>query len=404
MTDFTIARLGLKGDGIADDNAHLPLTLPGERVRATETDGGWRLEAVLAPSPQRVAPGCPHFGACGGCALQHAADGFVAAWKGEVIARALAARGLAAEVRPTLTSPAHSRRRATFAARRTKKTVAIGFHARAGHDLVPIATCDVVTPALMAVLPALAAIVRAGLSRSGEATLTVTETEAGPDVAAEGLKPLDAALRATLAGLAEAHGLARLSAAGETVAQLRPPLVRFGGHGVALPPGAFLQATAEGEAALRTGVAEAAGPASRIVDLFAGCGTFALPLAERAEVLAVEGDAAMLAALDAGWRQAAGLKRLRTEARDLFRRPLLPPELDGFDAAVIDPPRAGAEAQSRQIAASRLPVVAMVSCNPVSFARDAAILVAAGFGIDWIQPVDQFRWSPHVELVARLSR
>ena len=184
----------------------------------------------------------------------------------------------------------------------------------------------------------------------------------------------------------------------------RPPWQGMGRARVAPPPGAFLQATAEGEAALVAAVRGLVGDAARVADLFAGCGTFALPLAERAEVLAVEGEAAMLAALDAGWRKAEGLKRIRVEARDLFRRPLQPAELDRFDAVTIDPPRAGAEAQVRELAASRVPRIAMVSCNPATFARDAEILVAGGYKLGEVRPVDQFRWSGHVELAAAFRR
>jgi 23S rRNA (uracil1939-C5)-methyltransferase len=208
----------------------------------------------------------------------------------------------------------------------------------------------------------------------------------------------------SLARITEAHGLARLTWEGETVALRTAPMQRFGAALVSPPPGAFLQATAEGEAALVAAVREATGPARRILDLFAGAGTFALPLAETADLHAVEGDAALLVALDKGWRQTPGLHRVTTETRDLFRRPLEPDELGAFDAVVIDPPRAGAEAQTRALARARVPVIAAVSCNPVTFARDARILVEAGYRIDWVQPVDQFRWSAHVELVARLSR
>ena len=212
------------------------------------------------------------------------------------------------------------------------------------------------------------------------------------------------ATRAALGAWAESTGLARLSWDAEVVAQSRPPLHRFGAAMVSPPPGAFLQATLPGEAALQAAVADAVGGARRIVDLFSGCGTFALPLATGAEVLAVETDAPMLAALDLGWRGAPGLRRVGTQARDLFRRPLLADELKGFDAAVIDPPRAGAEAQARALADSDVPVVAAVSCNPVTFARDARILCDGGFRLEWVQMVDQFRFSPHVELAARFTR
>ncbi len=267
-----------------------------------------------------------------------------------------------------------------------------------------IPDCQLVHPQLTAILPDLAEITVTGGSRKAELSLSATVTEAGVDLAVRGGKPLDSSLYSALAALADRADLARLTWDDETVATRRPPARRFGKAQVVPPAGAFQQATAEGEAALLAAVTEAVGTAGHIADLFAGCGTFALPLAARAEVHAVEGDAAMIAALDAGWRDARGLHRVTTEARDLFRRPLLPDELGRFDAVVIDPPRAGALAQTHEIADSRVPLVAAVSCNPATFARDAKLLTDAGFHLDWVQVVDQFRWSPHVELAARFSR
>ena len=352
----------------------------------------------------RVAPPCPHFGRCGGCSLQHASDGWLAAWKGAVIVRALAARGLEAEVRATLTSPPGSRRRATFAGRRTRKTAVVGFHGRKSEALVEVPGCLVVTPAIRAALPALARLTAIGATRTATLRLAVSDGPAGLDVDVAGGRALDGAVRGALAALAEAEDFARLAWDGEVVVTRRPPFQAMGTARVVPPPGAFLQATAEGERALVEAVRAAVGGARRVADLFAGCGTFSLPLAAGAEVLAVEGEAAMLAALAEAARRTPGLRPVRTEARDLFRRPLLAGELGGFDAVVIDPPRAGAEAQSRELARSGVPVIAAVSCDPASFARDAAILVAGGYRLDWVQPVDQFRWSGHVELAARFSR
>lgn len=400
---LTIERLGHLGDGLAS-GVFVPGALPGEVVEGTPEGDRLRDVRIVTPSPDRVKPPCAHARACGGCAMQHGADPLVARWKEGIVATALRQQGVEAEVLPVLTSPPRSRRRATFHGRRTKGGSLIGFHARASATLIPTPDCLLVTPALRAVLPALAALTEAGGSRSGELALTVTETETGPDVAVTGGKPADAALRAALAGVAETHGLARLTWDGETVALRTPPRVTFGPARVDLPPGAFLQATREGEAVLVAAVTAAVAGAGRIADLFSGCGTFALPLARRAEVHAVEGEAAMAAALDAAARRTEGLKRVTAETRDLFRRPLEPDELARFDAVVIDPPRAGAEAQVARIAASRVAVVAMVSCNPATFARDARTLVSAGYRLGPVQPVDQFRWSPHVELAAVFRR
>jgi 23S rRNA (uracil1939-C5)-methyltransferase len=391
----TVERLGHLGDGIAG-GLYLPGLLPGEVAEVTgET------VRIVTPSPDRVRPPCPHARACGGCALQHARDGFVAAWKAGVVRTALAAQGIEAPLAAVVTSPPRSRRRATLAARRTKGGVTVGFHRRGSDQIVPVPGCILLSPALMAALPAVEEIARIGASRSAGLDVTLTATLAGVDVAVTGGKPLDAALTSALAAVADARGLPRIAWDGVVAVQRAQPVVAFGAARVPLPPGAFLQATAEGEAALVTLVRRAVGGARRLADLFAGCGTFALPLAETAEVHAAEGDRAMIAALLAGARTATGLCRVTAEARDLFRRPLEGEDLKGFDAAVIDPPRAGAEAQTAALAAARLPVIAAVSCNPATFARDARILVDGGYLLDWVAPVDQFRWSTHVELAAR---
>ena len=280
----------------------------------------------------------------------------------------------------------------------------MGFHARASDTIVEIPDCQLLHPGILAAFPGLQALVMAGGSRTTELSLQVTLTRGGPDVVVTGGKPLDANLRLDLARLVETHGFSRLTWDGETVALRDRPALTMGSATVVPPAGAFLQATAEGEAALLAAVRQALGPQKRIVDLFSGVGTFTLPLAQTMEVHAVEGDAAMTKALDLAARNTPNLHRISTETRDLFRRPLEPDELGGFSGAVIDPPRAGAEAQTDRLARSKVPVIAAVSCNPVTFARDAKALVAAGYRLDWVQVIDQFRWSTHVELVARFSR
>ncbi|MEL6521530.1 MAG: RsmD family RNA methyltransferase [Pseudomonadota bacterium] len=401
---WTIARLGHRGDGLAEGPIYAPRTLPGEVV--TGALDGDRLQEirVLTPSDHRVSAPCRHYRGCGGCALQHADDGFVADWKQGVVAAALAAQGLDAPFKPIAVSPPGSRRRATFSGRRTKKGALVGFHGAQSAAILPVPDCLLVTPALQAALPMLEALTCIGGSRKGEVSFAVTETRTGLDIAVTGGKPVDAALGEALTSAIRGYGVARLSWDGELVAQEDPPVIAFDGLDVPLPPGAFLQATLPGEAALRSAVEATIGAANSVVDLFAGCGTFALPLSRRRSVLAVEGDTAMLSALEAGWRAAGGLHALETAKRDLFRNPLLADELDRFDAIVIDPPRAGAEAQMAQIAQCHVPVVAAVSCNPVTFARDAKCLTQAGYRLEWVQVVDQFRWSPHVELAACLTR
>lgn len=389
------------GMGKLDDGRTLlPRVLPGEEVAVTQ-DGTVR---IVTPSPDRVSPPCRHYKSCGGCAMQHASDTFVANWKDEIIRRALAAQRIDVPHRPVLTSPPQSRRRAKLAGRRTKKGVLLGFHARASDTLVAVPDCQLLTPALRAVFPALESLIPLACSRKGEVAFTVTDSLGGVDVHVDTDKDLTPQVRITLAAFAQNHPIARLVWKDEPVVTMTPPIQRFGTANVTPPAGAFLQATKHGEAALLSAVTEIVKGADTIIDLFAGVGTFALPLAQTATVHAVESEAEMLSALDKGWRNAKGLKQVTTETRDLFRRPLEPDELMRFDAAVIDPPRAGAEAQIATLAASSIKTVAMVSCNPVTFARDAATLIAAGHSLHWVQTVDQFRWSAHVEVVGAFTK
>jgi 23S rRNA (uracil1939-C5)-methyltransferase len=378
--------------------------LPGEIVTGTLEAGRLTDLRIVRPSSDRVAPPCPHYKACGACQLQHASDAFEAAWKADAIRQALSARGLTTDIRPIQTSPPATRRRAAFAARRTKKGALAGFHARHSDVITPVPDCRVVVPELREALPLAERLATLGASRKQALAVLVTASGAGLDVSIEGGKPLDGPLLADVAQIAQAANLARISWGGDIVATRRPPVQQFDGIAVVPPPGAFLQATWHGENALRTAVTEAVSGATRLADLFAGCGTFALPLARASEVHAVEGAADMVRALDQAWRQTDGLKHVAADTRDLFRRPLTPDELTRFDAVVLDPPRAGAAAQVAELARARVPRLAYVSCNPVSFSRDAGVLVDAGYHLDWVQPVDQFRWSCHVELVGQFSQ
>ncbi|NHQ73181.1 class I SAM-dependent RNA methyltransferase [Roseovarius gahaiensis] len=404
MDQFKITRLGHHGDGIADGPLFAPLTLPGEVV--TGQPVGKKLEEIriIEPSSDRVSPPCRHFKSCGGCQLQHASDRFLQNWKQEVVKTALASNGLETHFLPIAVSPPQARRRATFAARRTKKGAMAGFHARASDTLVEIPDCQLLHPDLMAALPVAKALAQIGASRKHSISVATTLSASGLDICVADGKPLDGPLRVELAALAEQHALARLTWEDEVIATRLPPEQEFGDIHVVPPPGAFLQATKQGEEALRQDVQDIVGASAKVIDLFAGCGTFALPLARNAAVHAVEGDQAMMAALDSGWRMAQGLKAVTHETRDLFRRPLMPDELAKFDAAVIDPPRAGASAQIAELAKSDISKIAYVSCNPVTFAKDAKYLVDQGYQLKALRVVDQFRWSSHVELVAHFMR
>ncbi len=396
----TIFRLGHQGDGIAEGPVYAARTLPGEVVQGTLVGSQLTDIRVDTPSDQRVTAPCRHYKACGGCQLQHASDAFVADWKVDVVRNALAGQGLNAEMRPIHTSPPQSRRRATIAVRRTKKGTLAGFHGRASDTITEIPDCRLLHPDLLAAIPVAGALALLGGSRKGVLAVTLTLSDAGLDVAVKGGKPLDGPLEQALAQATEHHKLARLTWDDEVIAMRQPLVHSFGAAEVVPPPGTFLQATKDGEQALLKAVLEILQGAKRVADLFAGSGTFSLPISEHAEVHAVEGEAAMTRALDQGWRKAQGLKHVTTEARDLFRRPLMPDELQKFDAVVLDPPRAGAEAQVAELAQAKPPVIAYVSCNPVTFARDAKTLVDAGYALEWVQVVDQFRWSSHIELVA----
>ncbi|PYG26580.1 class I SAM-dependent RNA methyltransferase [Pelagimonas varians] len=408
MQRLIIERLGHKGDGIAasPDPANGPIfvpgVLPGEEVEGVVENGIMAAPKIVTPSDQRVKGPCRHSKSCGGCQLQHASDSFASAWKTEVIRRALDAQGLETELRSCITSAPQTRRRASFSARRTKKGALAGFHKKGSDVVVAVPDCQLVSPEIAASLPLVEDLAVLGASRKGELSALVTQSKSGLDVSVTGGKPVDTPLREALGALGRKYHLARVTWDDEALTR-HPPVQRFGVADVTPPPGAFLQATPDGEAALLASVREALGPVKYVADLFAGCGTFALPLAQDARVHAVEGDKAMIAALDHGWRNAQGLKHVTHAARDLFRNPLLPDELEKFDGVVIDPPRAGAEAQVEQLARARVRKIAFVSCNPVTFARDAAHLTANGYALNWVQVVDQFRWSTHVELAAEFE-
>lgn len=385
---------------VDDGRTLLPRVLPGEEV-AVAQDGSVR---IVTPSPDRVSPPCRHFKSCGGCAMQHAKDEFVADWKQDIVRKAVSAQGISTEFRKIATSPARSRRRAKFAGQRTKKGVLLGFYAKGSETIIAVQDCQLITPGLHDARPALEALIMFAASRKSQVSFTVTETAVGPDIVVETEKELTPQMRMELAVFAQNHGLARLVWQDEVIVTMNPPAQDFGGVSVVPPAGAFLQATKHGESVLRDAVVEITQNAKSIVDLFAGSGTFALPLSKTAEIHAVEGEADMIAALDRGWREGMHLKRVTSETRDLFRRPLEPDELRKFDAAVIDPPRAGAEAQIATLAVSEIDTIAMVSCNPVTFARDAKTLILNGFTLNWVQVVDQFRWSSHVEVVGSFTR
>lgn len=405
---LNILRLGAQGDGVADHDGRqvfVPLALPGETVTAELNNDRATITEILKPSPDRHPARCAHYGDCGGCSLQHLDDAPYLAFKREQVVTALSFQNIDAQVDPIVAIAPRTRRRAVFAAHRAGKQIHIGFHGRRSHRIVPISDCAVITPGLLALLPKLEPIAAISAPTKDALTISVTETITGFDVALTGVArgfPADSRVRAVQ--LAGELGLARLSINGEIVMERAAPTLRAGNALLTPPPGGFLQACAESEATMLALVKEAIGDARKVIDLFAGAGTFSLPLASTATIHAAESDDAALAALDRAARKAQGLKPVATEKRDLFRRPFTRDELKRFDAAVIDPPRAGAEAQTRELAASGLKRVAMVSCNAQTFARDLKLMLDANYKVARITPIDQFLWSPHVEIVAELKK
>ena len=407
---LVIGQIGHRGEGVvagADGPVYVAYTLPGETVEVAPWAGHpdrRHLVRVDQPSPERIAPICPHFGVCGGCAVQHWDTARYRAWKRDLVVTALRQAGLDVEVEALIDAHGDGRRRAVFHARRGGKDVLeVGFTASGTHHIVAIDRCPILAPGLADAIPVAWAIAEALDKTKKPLDIQTTATDGGLDVDVRGSGLLGPTQSVTLARLADARRLARLTRHGELIAQRVAPTVAIGRATVTLPPGAFLQATAAGEETLARLVAAHVGDAKTVVDLFAGVGPFALRLAERAKVIAADNDEGAIAALRTA-AKAPGLKPVTAERRDLFRRPFIAQELGRVDAVVFDPPRQGAEAQARALAASKVPVIVAVSCNAATFARDAKILVDGGYRIASVTPVDQFRYSAHVEIVAQLLR
>ncbi len=407
--DLTIARLGSQGDGVAETGegaVFLPYVLAGEHVRAEMVEGRARLIEVVTPSVDRISPICQHFTVCGGCATQHMSARAEQAWKTALVATAFSQQRIDTVINPIIASQPGTRRRAVFAARRTKAGAILGFHEPRTHDIVDLKQCPILSPEIESRIPALRTLIAALVSRSGEARMTVTLVDNGVDVVVEDAKPeLSFDERATIAGLARAARIIRLTVKGETVYESGEPLLRFGLGRIVPAPGVFLQAVPEVEAAMTALILAAIGPkAKRVADLFCGAGTFTFPMAARCEVLAVDGDKLAIAALETAFKRGQGMRPVTAKVRDLFREPMSAKELERCDAVVFDPPRAGADAQARMIAKSKVPTVIAVSCAPATLARDIATLMEGGYVVESVTPIDQFVFSPHVEAVAVLRR
>ncbi|MEA2822027.1 MAG: rRNA (uracil1939-C5)-methyltransferase [Bradyrhizobium sp.] len=408
---LTIDHVGHRGDGVAFAGGHavfVPYTLSGETVEAgpvaDHPDRRFLLRVEKA-SLERIAPFCRYFAACGGCAIQHWQPDSYAAWKRRIVVDTLAHAGIECRVDDLIDAHGAGRRRITAHARRGGDgELRTGFAAANSHAIVAIDDCPILDPGLRGALDAARALTEILKPTTKPLDIQVTATEGGLDVDVRGSGPLPTAMIATLSRVAEQHRLARLTRHGELVLMRSPPVIGIGTAQVMLPPGSFLQATAAGEEALAALVFKHCKGARHIADLFCGVGPFALRLATRARIAAFDSDSSAVTALQKAATSTPGLKPVKAGARDLFRRPLMPQELRDYDAVIFDPPRQGAQAQAERLAASKVPVVVAVSCNAATFARDARILIDGGYRVEGVTPVDQFRHTPHVELVARFVR
>lgn len=410
----TITRLGGQGDGIADTATgavFVPFTLPGEKVMIAREKNHGMVLSLLERAANRVEPLCRHFGpdgkngTCGGCTLQHLNEETYNRFKLSLLEDALRQNQIDCPVNPLVTAATGQRRRAVLAGRRTENGILLGFSSPSSHHIVDIEECPVLADSLTSRLPAFRLLAGILAASSEPFRISVTETETGLDISFSGLKlTSDKRRQAAIRAAMTLKGIARLSIGNEIIVEPQKPVLDIDGTSLVMPPAGFAQATREAETAMAALVLKHLRSAKEVADLFSGFGTFALRLAKRARVHAVEFDQPALDALDHAARNKPGLKPVSTERRDLFRRPLLPRELKRFDGVVFDPPRAGAKEQAHELAASTVPRIAAVSCNPATLARDLKILVDGGYTIDAITPIDQFYWSPHVEAVALLSR
>lgn len=409
-----IARLGAQGDGIADTGEHptfVSYTVPGDKVTVAQNKSRGTLIALLESGPDRVQAPCPHFGPdsdiaeCGGCVVQHVAPEAYGDWKRDLVVSALESRGLDVTVEPLVRAEPGARRRVVFAARRSDRGIILGFNKSGSHDIVAVTTCLVATPRINRELDTLRKLATAVALGPQAFRFSVLDTASGFDIAVDApFKMSDKERLRIIEAVRRTKGVARLSFNEEILIEVNPPQLSFGAVTINPPPGSFVQASEAADQLMSQIVCDHLGKSKRVVDLFSGCGTFALRLATKCTVHAVEASGPALAALDKAYRAHPGLRAVSVEKRDLIRRPLMTQELKIYQGLVFDPPRAGAEVQAQEIARSVVSKVAAVSCNPITLARDLAILVAGGYRITSVTPIDQFLWTPHVEVVALLEK
>ena len=400
MIKSIILTLNSRAEGVTADGTRVPRALPGEEIAL----GKENKFKIILPSKDRITPVCAHYKGCGGCSMQHATQSFIKDWKSNVIKSCLSARGLETIIKPILTSKTNSRRRVTLHGIKTKKSVTVGFFKRNTHELISTPSCELVNPEILSAFSLFEEITLIGATRKSIIEISVTVSKEGLDLNILNGKKLDNQSIMKITGLCESFNIARITWNEDLLANFLNPTIVFQGIAITPPPNAFLQATEQGQEILITNAMLSVFDSDKVIDLFSGCGTFTLPAAKRSEVLAIDKTKSMLTAIDQAWRETTGLKKVTSRSQDLFKEPVGKEELNSFDAAIIDPPRVGAEAQSHELAKSHIKRISSVSCNPRTFSRDAKILVDSGFKLDWVQPIDQFLWSSHIELVAQFSR
>lgn len=404
--EVRISTMGRQGDGLAETAAgrlHVAFTLPDELVEISRAGERGDLLRIIEPSEERIVPVCKHFGACGGCALQHWGTQPYLVWKRNLVQEALMRAGVEGSVAPAIAAQGSGRTRAVFHTGRGNKKDAVGFARRRSHEIIEIEECPVLDPKLAAALPHARELARILAATGKPSDLHFTLAREGLDIDIRGPGKLPKQIESKIVAFAAARKILRISLHGEQIVQLSSPSYRIESVSVNFPAGPFLQATAEGERVLAEKVLQAAAGAKSAADLFSGIGTFTFRLAGFVKVAAFDNHGPSISALSAA-AKAPGLKPVVAAVRDLFRWPLVADELKKFDFIVLDPPRQGAEAQVRELAKSKVKKIAYVSCDADTFARDARVLIDGGYRLDEVTPVDQFLYSPHIELVALFRR
>jgi 23S rRNA (uracil1939-C5)-methyltransferase len=401
-TQFRIDHIGRHGDGVAVSDAgpiYIPFALPGETITIQRSGN-----IVSNPSSDRIEAFCPHFARCGGCMTQHINLERYIAWKRGTVETALSNRGLNVPIADLIDAHGLGRRRTTLHIKKSKDTTTVGFMRASSNELIEIYSCPILTPALKGAPELARALGDAFPASSSPLDMQITATDSGLDCDVRGVKEISLDSRINLSEVAAEYDLARISVDRETVAERRPPILKFGIANMVLPAGGFLQATATGEDVLSKLIMDRVGSAKHAADLFSGTGTFALRLAEKMSITAVDGWRPAVEALTRAVHHTPGLKPVVVEQRDLSGHPLLTNELNRFEAVVFDPPRAGAKEQANELSTSNVQTIVAVSCNPTTFSRDAEILIKGGYELIDVTPVDQFKWTAHIELVGHFKR